>query len=166
MGSRIRWVVLALLSAACRVENANPPAGEPRPQGQGFSFELRRDTAALPSEHEVFDRKREELAPGVVRLTVGAIVRTDRGRAAARAALERIVDEERRRDSTVAAIRVLGYLSPAPGAPGPTQLQPLGYLDWVPLPGWDSLTALSRGAFHRINIVWLVEVPDVVPRTP
>ena len=46
-------------------------------------------------------------------------------------------------------------------------LTPLGYLEWVPLPGWDSVTAQTAKGFHRVNIVWLREVPEVpAPVTP
>lgn len=167
MRSRVRWGLLTvLLAGACRVESGSPPAGErPPQQGSGYSFETRRDPAP-PSEHAVFDRRRERVAPGVVRLTIGAIIRTDRGRAAARAAMEKIVEDERLRDTTVAAIRVLCYLPPTPSSGGQSPLQPLGYLDWAPPSGWDALTPQSRAEFHRISVVWLVDVPELPARAP
>ncbi|MDO8666526.1 MAG: hypothetical protein Q7J79_07930, partial [Gemmatimonadales bacterium] len=67
-----------------------------------------------------------------MRLTLGALVRMDGGRVAARTAMQAIADEARRQDSTLAAIRVLAYLPPSPGGQHGSTLQPLGYLDWVP----------------------------------
>lgn len=168
MRSRVRWIALAAALAACRVEGGSPPGQErgeterssvPAPN---FSFEATPDSVP-PAEHQVFDRKREVLAPGVVRLTLGALVRADQGRIAAREAMQAIADEARRQDSTLVAIRVLAYLPPSPGGPQGSPLQPLGYLDWVPPAGWDALAAASAHEFHRYNAVFLVNVPEHRP---
>lgn len=171
MRSRVEWLAVVAVLAACRVEGGSPPgqqaAGEPvDPHGGGFSFEARPDSAP-PAEHQVFDRKREQVGPGVVRLTLGALVRVDGGRVAARTAMQAIADEARRQDSTVAAIRVLAYIPPTPGGPRGASLQPLGYLDWVPPAGWDALTPGSARGFHRYNVVFLADVPGhQTPRQP
>ena len=170
MRSRLEWVAVAAVLAACRVEGGSPP-GQPareteQPHAGGFSFQARPDSTP-PAEHQVFDRKREEVAPGVVRLTLGALVRVDGGRVAARTAMQAIADEARRQDSTLAAIRVLAYLPPARGGQPGSTLQPLGYLDWVPPAGWDALTPGSARGFHRYNVVFLADVPGhQTPRQP
>jgi hypothetical protein len=169
MHSRASWIAIVAVLAACRVEGGSPPgqaAERPeQPPAHNFRFEAWPDSAP-PSEHQVFDRRREQVAPGVVRLTLGALVRADRGQAAARAAMEAVADEARRQDSTLAAVRVLAYLPPTPGAPRGAMLQPLGYLDWVPPAGWDALTPTSVREFHRFDVVFLMDIPEPRPQRP
>lgn len=168
MRSRVSWIALAAVLAACRVESGSPPGqerGEPErtlTPAPSFSFEAWPDTAP-PAEHQVFDRKREVVALGVVRFTLAAIVRADQGRVAARDAMRAIADEARRQDTTLVAIRVLAYLPPAPGGPHGSSLRPLGYLEWVPPSGWDALTAASASEFHRYNVVFLEAIPEQQP---
>jgi hypothetical protein len=163
MHSRASWIAIVAVLAACRVEGGSPPgqaAERPeQPQAHNFGSEARRDSAP-PSEHQLFDRKAEQVEPGVARLTLSALVRADQGHDAARAAMEAMANEARRQDSTLAAIRVLAYLPPSPGAPRGATLQMLGYLDWVPAAGWDALTPTSAREFHRYNVVFLTDIPE------
>jgi hypothetical protein len=160
MRSRV-WLAAALFLAACRAETGSPPP-ESAPEGERPRFSFERREAEAPSEYQIFSRNREELAPGVARMTVGAFVAAGRGEDGARMAMERIVEEVRRADSTLAAVKVLVYFPPVPsGIPGERQrLVPMGYLEWVPVGGgWEALTASSLHALHRNNIVFLADVP-------
>jgi hypothetical protein len=162
MHSRTSWIAIVVVLAACRIEGGSPPGqpvgGSDRPPGGGFGFESHRDTAS-PADRQVFNRTPEQVVPGVNRLTIGAFVRGDQGRDAVRTAMQALVDEARRRDSTLAAVRVLAYFPPSPGAPRGAFLSPLGYLDWVPPGGWDSLSATSAQELHRYNMVLLADIP-------
>jgi hypothetical protein len=171
MRSRIEWLVIAAVAlGACTVERGKQPGaeGNVQPGGTEIGFRAWPDSAP-PSSRQVFDRERQTVAAGVTRLIVHAIIGVDKGRAAARAAMQAIADSARHRDTTLAAVRVIGYFPPTmtdSSAQGAT-LTPLGYLEWVPLPGWDSLTVQTAHVFHRVNIVWLRPVPEApAPVTP
>jgi hypothetical protein len=152
---------MALALVACRAESGSPPP-ENAPAGERPRYSFERREVDAPSEYQIFSRNREELAPGVARMTVGAFVAAGRGEDGARVAMERIAEEVRRSDSTLAAVKVLAYFPPVPsGVPGERQrLVPMGYLEWAPAGGgWEGLTATSRRALHRSNIVFLADVP-------
>jgi hypothetical protein len=93
------------------------------------------------------------VAPGLVRVTVSAIVRFDAGADSAKRVLEGLLAAERSSDTGAAAIRVLGYLPPpaghGAGAPQQMTLIPLAFTDWAPEPGWDSLSAATRRHPYR-----------------
>jgi hypothetical protein len=149
----------AVLVAGCAGDRRED---EERSGAARYSVQAAPESAA-PAERQVFDRETEVLATGAARLTVRAIVRADQGRAAARAALVRLVEDERRREPEVAAVRVVAYLPPEPGLGREVPLLPLAYAEWVPLTGWDSLRASSQGELHRLNTVFLVAVPEAAP---
>ena len=162
MRSRTEWLAIAMVAlGACRVERGSPP-GQPNASQGGAEFSFRAwPDSAPPSSRQVFDRERQVVAAGLARLIVHAIIGVDQGRAAARMAMQTIADSSRHRDTTLAAVRVIGYFPPTmtDSAQGAT-LMPMGYLEWVPLPGWDSLTVQTAHLFHRVNIVWLRPVPE------
>jgi hypothetical protein len=145
MRSRI-VVALALAAlAGCRVEGGKQAAA-------AADSAARAAGPAMPGlGHTVFNRRREVVAPGLARVTVSAIVRLDAGQDSARRVMENLLAEERRTDTTVAAIRVLGYLPPPQGhgAAGRTMLVPLVFTDWAPEPGFDSLGTATRGRPYR-----------------
>ena len=150
---------------ACSVERGSPP-GQPNASQGGAEFSFRAwPDSAPPSSREVFDREPQTVA-GAGRLIVHAIIGVDQGRAAARMAMQTIADSARHRDTTLAAVRVIGYFPPAlPESSGHgTTLTPMGYLEWVPLPGWDSVSVSTARARHRVNIVWLRDVPEAPAR--
>lgn len=168
MRSRIEWLVVAAVAlGACAVERGKEPGaeGNVRPGGGEIGYRAWPDTAP-PSSRQVFDRERQTVAAGVARLIVHAIIGVDKGRAAARTAMQVIADSARHRDTTLAAVRVIGYFPPTMtggGAQGAT-LTPMGYLEWVPPPGWDSVTVQNARLFHRVNIVWLRPLPEAPAR--
>ncbi len=170
MRSHVRWFAIAALLAGCKVEGGSPPGreggGAERPPASPHTFAIPSDTAA-PAERQVFDRTTDTVVAGVRRLTINAIIRAERGKDAARAAMRALVDEARRQDSGLAAIRVLAYLPPSPGGPPNASLQPLGYVDWVPVGGWDSLRVETARLAHRYTFVFLADLsPHAIPSTP
>ena len=167
MRSRTEWLAIAMVAlGACSVERGSPP-GQPNASQGGAEFSFRAwPDSAPPSSRQVFDRERQVVAAGLARLIVHAIIGVDQGRAAARMAMQAIADSARHRDTTLAAVRVIGYFPPTmtdSSAQGAT-LTPMGYLEWVPLPGWDSASVSTARAGHRVNIVWLRDVPEAPAR--
>jgi hypothetical protein len=70
------------------------------------------------------------------------------------------VADDARRDTTVAALRVLGYLPPPPGhgdrgGPG---LVPFAYLEWVPAGGWEGVSAGTARAAHHTDVVFMADL--------
>jgi hypothetical protein len=153
-----------VLVLGCGTEGRSRPGEDQAPSAQpalgGHYFEITPDTGAPPAEHASFDRRREEVAPGVARVIISMVVRVHDGRQAVRSAMQRAVDEEVARDSTVAAVRVNAFAAPVPGAGRPTPLDEVATMEWVPLSGWDALTDTSRAAFHRTNTVFHVALPE------
>jgi hypothetical protein len=149
MRSRIAVALALVALAGCRVEGGRTNRAPGQPSASGPSAEpLRGMSRGLA--HTIFARKREDVAPGITRLTVSAIVRFDAGADSARKVLEALLAQERAGDTAAAAIRVLGFLPPpaghGAGAQGQMTLVPLAFTDWAPEPGWDSLSAATR---HR-----------------
>lgn len=131
-------VALAVL-AGCRIEGGDQARARRQRPAQDTTAAAGEERA--PIGHRVFNRKSEQVVPGIVRVTVSTVVRLDLGQDSARRTIESLLEQERRRDSSVAAIRVLAYLPPSEGH-GVQQapLVPLAFLDWVPAAGWDHLT--------------------------
>ncbi|MGD0483258.1 MAG: hypothetical protein ABSB58_01250 [Gemmatimonadales bacterium] len=149
MRSRIAVALALVALAGCRVEGGRTNRAPGQPAALDTSAEAAR--ALAPGlAHTVFARKREVVAPGLVRVTVSAIVRFDAGADSAKKVLEALLASERSADTGAAAIRVLGFLPPpaghGAGAQGQMVLIPLAFTDWAPEPGWDSLSAATR---HR-----------------
>src|SRR4030042_151239 len=104
MRSSVLWAVTLVSFAGCRMEG-----GQPGGQRQAQASDSAAAGASPPLGHRVFNRKREEVAPGLVRVTLSTIVRMDLGQDSAKQVMLKLLADERTRDSTVAAIRVLGY---------------------------------------------------------
>jgi len=122
--------------------------------------------------HEVFDSTRETVAPGVVRVSLSVMVPGGQSRQAQRAMLEAVADAERRADSSLAAIRVLGFLPPGPhgsgasgGHPTGMRLVPFAILEWVPAGGWNALSAASLRAPRTTSVTFVADLPQH-PRVP
>jgi hypothetical protein len=163
MRSNVLAVSLCALALGCDVEGGSRPGERPRPTARdsGFRFQMAPDTGAPPAPHAAFDRRRETVAPGVSRVTISMIADVTQGRQALVSAMENVVQRERERDSTVAAVRVSAFAAPGPGGAREALLE-VATMDWVPLTGWDSLTAMSRAAFHRTHTVLFVELPETL----
>ena len=69
--------------------------------------------------------------------------------------MESLLADERTRDSSVAAIRILGYMPPAAGhGTARVTLVPLAYTDWAP-GAFDSLSAATRRRPYRTVTVFM-----------
>jgi len=144
------WAAALVMGAGCRMES-----GQPAGQRQAQRSDSATAEAAPPLGHRVFDRKRVEVAPGLLRVTISTIVRMDIGQDSAKRVMESLLAAERKRDSTVAAIRILGYLPPAAGhGTARVTLVPLAYTDWAPGP-FDSLSAATRRRPYRTETVFM-----------
>jgi len=146
--------VAALVLAGCALEHGN---STPERSGAARSPHASRDSAGGPL-HAVFDRRQDTVASGVTRLILSVVLRGAE-RDVARSAMEAVADDARR-DSTVAAVRVLGYLLPAPGhgdrgGPG---VVPFVYLEWIPAGGWDDVSASTARAAHHTEVVFVEDL--------
>ena len=145
----------ALVLAGCALEHGDTPPA--RRQGMATPPHAGGDSAAA-FQHAVFARSVDTVAPGVTRERVGLVLPwLDRD--SARAALEAVANDARR-DTTVAALRVLGYMPPAPGhgARGGPELVPFAYLEWVPAGGWDGVSATTARAAHHTDVVFMEDL--------
>ncbi len=157
---------MAVALAACAVEHGNQPPQEAARSGAS-PHAAPADTVPAVM-HSVFDSLREAVAPGVERLTLRMMVPPEAGRAAQQAARQAVADAVRRRDTALAALRVLALLPPPRGhgeQPGDIELVPLAYLEWVPAGGWDSLSARTAHGAHTTAIVFVQDLP-AHPRVP
>lgn len=144
------WAAALVLCAGCKMES-----GQPDGQRQAQRSDSAAAQASPPLGHRIFNRKRDEVAPGLVRVTISTIVRIDIGQDSAKKVMEKFLADERARDSTVAAIRVLGYLPPAPGhGTARLTLVPLAYTDWAP-GAFDSLSPATRRRPYRTETVFM-----------
>ncbi len=152
MRSRIAVSLALMALAGCRVEG-NRTSRAPQASANDTSEESIFSRRSPGIGHSVFARKRDQVAPGLFRVTVSALIRLDGGPDSAKKVLEALVASERASDTAAAAIRVLGYLPPpaghgAGGAQSMT-LIPLAFSDWAPEPGWDSLSVATRHRPYR-----------------
>jgi hypothetical protein len=157
MRSSIGTVIAVLAVAGCALEHGNPPPEASSTARHGTP----RDSANSPL-HGIFARQLDTVAPGATRLTVRVVLRSAGGRDSSRAALEVVAADARQRDSTLGAMRVLGYLPPTPGhgEAGSMGLVPFAYLEWVPAEGWDNLTARGARAAHHTEVVFVQDLPS------
>jgi len=154
MRSSLPAALAALVLAGCALEHGNSP---PARTGAGASPHASRDSAGSPL-HAVFSRRPDTVASGVTRLVVSVVLQGAE-RTAARAAMEAVADDSRR-DTTVAAVRVLAYLPPVPGhgdrgGPG---LVPFAYLEWIPAGGWDDVSASTARSAHHTEVVFMQDL--------
>lgn len=155
MRSSIPVALAVLALVGCAVEHGNTPP--PRSAGEARSLHGSVDSAGGPL-HAVFDRRQEAVAEGVTRLIVSVVLHGAE-RDSARWAMEAVADDARR-DTTVAAVRVLGYLPPEPGhgdrgGPG---LVPFAYLEWIPAGGWDDISASTARGAHHTEVVFMEDL--------
>jgi len=155
MRSRILPALALLGLAGCALEHGNSPPERSSAAVRSPHGPL--DSAGAPL-HAVFDQRQEMVAPGVARVIVSMVLRGAE-RDAARAAME-VAADDARRDTAVAAIRVLGFLPPTPGhgdrgGPG---LVPFAYLEWIPAGGWGEVTARTARAVHHTEVVFVEDL--------
>jgi hypothetical protein len=117
--------------------------------------------------HQVFARTRDTVAPGVDRVTLSVVLPADEPRQAQRAMLEGVAEAERRQDSSLVAIRVLGFLPPAPHGGGGAAVHPTGMrlipfaiLEWVPAGGWNGVSAATLRAPRATSVTFVSDLPQ------
>ena len=169
MASRLSIVVWALALAACSLEKGNPPPQRQAARGQASPHGAP-GAGQMGPMHQVFDRMRETVAPGVDRVTLSVMLGADKPRDVQRATLQGVLDAQRQEDSSLAAIRVLGFLPPPEGGsqgdhPMGMRLIPFAILEWVPAGGWNGLTAGSLHAARATTVTFVSDLPQH-PRVP
>jgi hypothetical protein len=113
--------------------------------------------------HSVFGRVADTVAIGVRRMTLDVMLVPETDRSAQRAALHTVLDAERRTDSALAAIRVLGFFPPAmaPGGhPGGMAMVPSVILEWVPVGGWNAVSAANARGPHTMDSLFVSDLPN------
>jgi len=120
--------------------------------------------------HQVFDRTRETVAPGVDRITLSVMLADGEPRQAQRATLEAVAEAQRREDSSLAAVRVLGFLPRQGGGgderhPMGMRLIPFAILEWVPAAGWNGLSATTLRSPRTTSVTFVSDLPQH-PRVP
>jgi hypothetical protein len=162
-------MAVALLLGGCAVEHGNRPpaqaAAQPSGAGAGAPGTM---APALPGPmHQVFDSLRERVAIGVDRLSLSVMLNPEAPRADQQATLQAVADLERRADSTLGAIRVLGFYPPPPGhgahPDGGMRLIPSAVLLWTPPGGWDATGRASLHAPHTVQVQFVADLPNHHP---
>jgi hypothetical protein len=166
MAFRLGIVLAVLALAGCSIEHGNPPPQRQASRGD-VSPHGAPQAGAMGAMHQVFDRTRETVAPGVDRVTLSVMLAAGEPREAQRATLEAVAETQRREDSSLAAIRVLGFLPPAPHGGGgagdhPTgmRLIPFAILEWVPVGGWNGLSAATRRSPRTTSLTFMSDLPQ------
>jgi hypothetical protein len=170
MSSRFGGFIAVLILVGCSVEHGNQPPQRPAARGEAASPHGAPQSGAVGPMHQVFDRMRDTVVPGVERMTLSVMLAQDQPREAQRATLEAVAEAQRREDSSLAAIRVLGFL-PHPGGGGEERhpmgmrLIPFAILEWVPAEGWNGLSAANRRSPRRTSVTFVSDLPQH-PRVP
>jgi hypothetical protein len=167
MSSRLAGLLAALALAGCSVEHGNQPPQRQAARGEISPHGVPESGAPGPM-HQVFDRMRDTVAPGVERVTLSVMLAQEQSREQQRATLEAVAEAQRHDDSSVAAIRVLGFL-PHPGGgrshPMGMRLIPFAILEWVPAQGWNGLTPATLRAPRTTTVTFVSDLPQH-PRIP
>ncbi len=140
MSSRIRVLTLALALTGCAVEH-----GDKAPQHSGAA----QPSGMMPQAgsnpgpmHTVFARDGGHGGVGARRISLSVMLIPETDRRSQRAALQAVLDAERRADSSFAAVRVLGFFPPN-GVPGG---HPGGM---AMIPSVDPVVGAGRGRLER-----------------
>ena len=163
MSSRISAVVLALALAGCKVEQGNPPP-QSRGGGVGQVPGMARQGGAPPGPmHQVFARMRDTVAVGVERVSLSVMLAPETERKAQQATLQAVLDAQRQEDSSLAAIRVLGFFPPPAGHsehPSGVAMVPFAILEWVPTGGWNAVSAANARGPHTTDALFVSDLPN------
>jgi hypothetical protein len=157
-------VVVAL--GACAVEHGNPPAARAAAQAPGGAGAPGTAALAPGPMHQVFDSSRDRVAIGVDRISLSVMLDPSAGRAAQQATMQAVMDAERAADSSLAAIRVLGFLPPPAGHgehPSGLRMIPFAILTWQPAEGWNAVSARSLHAAHNTDVLFVTDLPNHQP---
>jgi hypothetical protein len=161
MSSRIRTLTLALALTGCAVEHGNPPAQQSGGRAPESGMLLRGGTPG--PMHQVFARLRDTVAPGVERMSLNVMLAPETDRSAQRATMQAVLDAQRRDDSSLAAIRVLGFFRPAAGRsahPSGMAMIPSAILEWVPREGWNGVSAGNARGPHSTDVLFVSDLPN------
>lgn len=158
---RVAWTVLFLAAAwgcsgEAEVGEAPPESdqemGAGTPSGVGVeSLDAESAGGELPEVEEVvwqtFDETPEPAGPP--RTTLHIIVPRDASRDQLRQALGEALEQAAQEDTTLVAIRAIGY---RPQQTGPVDATMVAFVwaEWLPTDGWYRSTEASRGTIHRM----------------
>jgi hypothetical protein len=159
MRSRIAYLAAALALAGCAVEHGNQRAARTGGTDQGAAASP--GTAPGPM-HSVFARLRDTVALGVERISLSVLLAPEMDRAAQRKALEDVLQAQRKQDSGLAAIRVLGFGPPTAAHrahPAGMAMIPFVILEWVPKDGWNAVSAANARAPHTTDVQFMADLP-------
>ena len=162
MSFRLASIAALLTVAGCAVEHGNkapqPGAGTAPGAPAGAA-----PGAAMGPMHTVFARLKDTVAIGVYRISLSVVLAPEMDKTAQRAALETVLAAQRKEDSALAAIRVLGFYPPSElQSKHPTRmaLVPSVILEWVPKAGgWNGLSAATARAEHATDVVFVSDLP-------
>jgi len=161
MRSRIAAVALVLSLAGCAVEKGNPP---PQAGGAPGALSGMTPNGASPGPmHTVFARLRDTVALGVERISLSILLAPEMDRTAQTKALDDVLAAQRKQDSGLAAIRVLGFYPPASGHsahPAGLSMIPFVILEWVPASGgWNGTSAANARGPHATGVQFMADLP-------
>lgn len=152
--------MVALALGGCTVEHAKTPQQSGAAGGQGVTP----PKASAPGPmHSVFNRVEDTLAIGVRRMTLQVMLAPEMDRSALRAAMHKVLDAQRGADSTLAAVRVLGFFPPATapgGHPGGMSMIPSAILEWAPVGGWNAVSAANARGPHTMDSLFVSDLPN------
>lgn len=158
---RAGWMLLILAAAwGCSgdagVEEARPESDAETPaETPSAGLTERRDAEAASGElpdledvvWQVFDETPEPEGPA--RTTLHIIVPRDASRHQLRKALGDALQQAAQDDTTLVAIRAIGY-RPEQTGPADATMVAFVWAEWLPPDGWYRSTATSRGTIHRM----------------
>jgi len=163
MSSSIRVLTLALALTGCAVEHGDKASQRSAAgQAQGVMPPAGGNPGPM---HTVFARLEDTVAIGVRRISLSVMLVPQSDRGSQRAALQAVLDAERRADSSFAAIRVLGFLPPSSvpgGHPGGMTMVPAAILYWVPAGGggWNAVSAANARGPHVVDSLYVSDLPN------
>ncbi len=141
MSSRIRTLIVVLAVTGCAVEHGNkPPQQSTGGAAPSPGFGRRSALAMTGPMHQVFATMRDTVAVGVERVSLSVMLAPETERKAQQATMQAVLDAQRQADSSLAAIRVLGFFPPPPGHsahPSGMAMVPFAILEWVPAGGGE-----------------------------
>ncbi len=160
-------MVATVVLGGCAVEHGNPPAAQTGAQAPGAAAVPGTAAMAPGPMHQVFDSTRERVAIGVDRISLSVMLDPSAGRAAQQATMQAVLDAERSADSSLAAIRVLGFLPPPAGhgqhPSGGIRMIPFAIVTWQPAEGWNAVSAASLHAAHTTDVLFVTDLPNHQP---
>jgi hypothetical protein len=157
----MRTITLVLALTGCAVEHGNQPQRQSAAGAEQSPGTMPRGTMPGPM-HQVFARMRDTVAPGVERMSLSVMLAPETDRTAQRATMQSVLDAQRRDDSTLAAIRVLGFFPPPAGHsehPSGMAMVPSAILEWVPAGGWNGVSARNAHAAHATDVLFVSDLP-------